>query len=236
MIRVGIVAALPAEARAHAQRRVQPGEAHHLQEGARLELSGVGPLRARLAAASLLRGGAGALVSWGTAGGLEPGLCSGSLVLPEGVVAPDLSVFESDGSWRERLSRRLRGRLEIHAAGLASCPNPVTGPAERIELRRRTGAAAVDMESAAVAAAARRAGVPFLAVRVVADPLGPALPTSALAAIDAMGRFRALRLLSALREHPEEILSLLRLARHFRVALRTLSAVSRMAGPNLGFH
>jgi adenosylhomocysteine nucleosidase len=91
------------------------------------------------------------------------------------------------------------------------------------------------MESSAVAAAARRAAVPFLAVRAVADPLGPPLPTSALAAIDAMGRFRTLRLLSALREHPEEILSLLRLARHFRAALRTLSAVSRMAGPNLAF-
>lgn len=236
MIRVGIVAALPAEARAHAQRRVQPDEAVCLGEGARLELSGIGLLRARLAAVSLLRGGAGALVSWGTAGGLEPGLGPGSLVLPEGVVAPDLFVFEPDSDWRERLTCRLRGNLKIHAAGLASCANAVTGPAERIELRRRTGAAAVDMESSAVAAAARRAGVPFLAVRVVADPLGPPLPTSALAAIDSMGRFRARRFWSALCRHPAEIPSLLRLAKQFRTALRTLSAVSRMAGPNLGFH
>ena len=62
-----------------------------------VEVSGGGEERARAAAHSLLERGASALVSWGVAGGLDPELEPGSVVLPDAVVHTDGSSQEAPG-------------------------------------------------------------------------------------------------------------------------------------------
>jgi adenosylhomocysteine nucleosidase len=52
---------------------------------------------------------------------------------------------------------------------MACCDGVVQTAHEKRRLRERTGADAVDMESAALAREARRAGLPFYCVRVVTD-------------------------------------------------------------------
>ncbi|MDQ3960203.1 MAG: purine phosphorylase, partial [Pseudomonadota bacterium] len=79
---LGIVAALPAEARSLTGQRVPPGQAIRLGGATLLYVSGMGQARARSAADQLLGQGAQALVSWGTAGALERTLTAGTLILP----------------------------------------------------------------------------------------------------------------------------------------------------------
>jgi len=80
------------------------------------------------------------------------------------------------------------------------------------ELHARTGAAAVDLESAAVAEAASRHALPFAALRAICDPAGRNLPHAALAALDASGRIGAWRVAKAVITHPGELGTLLALA------------------------
>ncbi len=95
-MRLGIIAATAAEARTLAKAPIPPGELIHLPTGSLMLLSGMGAHRARLAARTLLENGATALVSWGVAGGLAPGLSPGSLILPETIIAIDQSVYPAD--------------------------------------------------------------------------------------------------------------------------------------------
>lgn len=59
---------------------------------------------------------------------------------------------------------------------IASVDAPVESAAEKHALYRRTGAVAVDMETEALAAECRSAGIPFIAVRVVSDDAHHDLP------------------------------------------------------------
>jgi adenosylhomocysteine nucleosidase len=173
------------------------------------------------------------LLSWGSAGGLIPGLSPGSLVLPKNIIAVDGSVYPVDATWHESLCAQLKEKVKLHEGLLAESMTIVTRPAEKVTLFQQTGAIAVDMESAAVAAEAQRAGVPFMAIRAVADPVGTTLPQSALASLGEFGKLRPLRLLKALAKNPVELFALVRLGRNFRAAQSTLSIVARLAGSKL---
>jgi hypothetical protein len=94
-----------------------------------------------------------------------------------------------------------------------------------------SGAAAVDMESAAIAAVASSAGIPFVAVRIVADTSMDALPDDIGKWIDASGRRRLLPLLGTV-VAPAQWPTLLRLAARQRAARRTLEAVAERLVPS----
>lgn len=156
--------------------------------GMRVRMTGMGPRRALRAAPGISADPAGALIVLGFGGGLSAGarLC-------EVVVADE--VLTVDGLGRvtgepvacepaEPLARALSARgLPVARGGVASAEEIVTGDGRaRME---RSGARAVDMESAWVADGAR--GRPFAVVRVILDtperelehrlPVGPPLPT-----------------------------------------------------------
>jgi adenosylhomocysteine nucleosidase len=95
------------------------------------------------------------------------------------------------------------------------------------------GAMAADMESAAVAASARCAGVPWLAVRAVADAADVTLPSAIVHAMDGQGRVRVTRLAAALLRRPRDVAAIPPLAHGFYAALGTLRAVAHRAGPAL---
>ena len=223
---LGIVVATTVEARSLTKHPVVSG-------GALLQISGIGAKRAHLAARTLLEKGATSLLSWGSAGGLIPGLSPGSLVLPKKIIAVDGSVYPVDATWRESLCVQLKEKIDLHEGLLAETITVVARPEEKVTLFQKTGAIAVDMESAAVAAEAQGAGVPFMAIRAVADPADITLPQSALASLDEFGKLRPLRLLKALSKNPVELFALIRLGRNFRAAQSTLSIVTRLAGSKL---
>jgi adenosylhomocysteine nucleosidase len=226
----GIVAAMVAEARILSKGPIAPGELILLPGGAMLLLSGIGANRARVAAQALLEKGATALVSWGSAGGLMPVLPPGSLILPERILGADQSVYPADPVWHERLCSRLKGYVDPQRGVLAESKQVLATRAEKAALLRRTGAVAVDMESASIAQIAKEAGIPFMAIRAIADGAQLDMPRSALDSIDEFGRVRPMRLLSLMARHPVELFALLRMGRNFRAAETTLARVALRAG------
>ena len=229
----GIVTAMVSEARILAKGPIVPGELIFLPEGAMLLLSGIGANRARVAAQALIEKGATALVSWGSAGGLMPALSPGRLILPERVLAEDQSLYPVDPFWHERLYNRLKGYVDPHRGDLAQSTVVLASRSEKAALLLRTGAVAVDMESASIAQVAKEAGIPFMAIRAITDGAEMDIPHGALDSIDEFGRVRLIGLFSFMARHPVELLALVRMGRNFRAAETTLSKVALRAGSYL---
>ena len=176
-IDLGVIVALPAEA---------DGWAGLRPDAFAVEVAGPGRERARRAAERAVERGARALLSWGVAGGLSPQLRSGDLLLPRRIVSGSGEWPTHDG-WRARL---LRALTDVHEIDILHCGDaPVISPGEKQALALR-GFGAVDMESAGVAEAAARAGVPFVAVKAVCDPAARAVPRLALRMLGPEGLLR----------------------------------------------
>ncbi len=95
--------------------------------------------------------------------------------------------------------------------------------AEKRELREKTGAGAVDMESAAIARKAAEWGVSFRVIRAVSDTAGENLPLDFNSYRDAEGRFSRARIaLAALARPFTAVPALLRLNRNCRVAAESI--------------
>lgn len=170
----------------------------------------------------LVMEGAAALVGFGLAGGLDPALRPGDLLLPDEVCLEDGTVIPVHAGWRAALLAR---GLRACGGRILASRAVVTDPASKRRLFERTGAAAVDMESGAVA----RSGLPFVVLRAVGDPARRAIPAAALAGVGPDGSVRpaavALRLLAA----PWQLPALLRLAADSRAGLEALrGAVTRV--------
>lgn len=232
MIQVGIVAALAREARALAP---ESGAADrrdasiHPLADAMLAVSGMGWEAAASAARRLIQAGATALASVGTAGALAPGLQSGAIMLPEEVVALETAAFPTNARWWEALAGALP-RGQVYAGRLLTSRQPLGLRLDKAIARRETACVAVDMESAAIAAIAAEAGLPFIAVRVIVDTASEDLPHAVLAA-SGKGQVAIGRLLSGLVCAPWEIGSLIRLARRFRTACDVLTGIGEPGMP-----
>lgn len=230
---LGVVAALPMEARCLAGARLAPGAFRGAGETL-IYCSGPGEAPARRAAEHLIVQGAHALVSWGTAGALAPSVSPGDLVLAESVLTEE-HPLAVEPHWHKRLSELLNGRVPIHRGKLLHTGHAVGRAEAKQALFEASGAIAVDMESAGIAMAASKREIPFLIVRAIVDAQARDLPRAALAALDATGRIRLGRMLPILLRDPREIAGLMQLALDFRTALATLKKVARLAGTRLAF-
>ena len=228
MTKLGIVAALKSEARTLADRPILAGATIQLKDNTLLKVSGLGAKRASTAAESLLAEGATALLSWGSAGGLDASLLPGHLILPRKIISSDQSVFPVDAGWHERLCRLLWDQIEFHPDPLTESTAILNTPAEKRELFKQSDAAAVDMESAAVAEVASTTNVPLVVVRAIVDPFDMKMP-SVVQTIDEYGRVRPLSLLGRLARNPAELFLLIRLGLYFRAARNSLTTVARLA-------
>jgi adenosylhomocysteine nucleosidase len=201
---IGVVVGMAAEARL----------ARHL--GWRVAVGGGTATGADVATRRLIEGGARALVSFGLAGGLDPALQPGTVIVPSTVI---------DGEFRHPtdpcLSRRLGGTTPHTILAVATA---VTSAIEKHRLREGTGAAAVDLESGAVARAAVAHGIPFAALRVTCDPAKRSLPPAALAALDSHGAIGMRRVLTSILMHPAQVPALLILATDAAAARHALLA------------
>ncbi len=141
--------------------------------GARLERCGMGLKRVQAWLPRLRAAAPGAVVVAGVAGGLDPQLHAGDVVVASEVrdelgrtllrgAAPLVAALRSEG-------------LRVHYGPMVSIDRIVNSDAERRALAD-TGALAVDMESSAIVRELHSSGVPVAAVRVIVDtahtPLG----------------------------------------------------------------
>jgi hypothetical protein len=196
----------------------------------RIYQCGVGSQRAYDAARSALASGASGLVSWGVAGGLVSSLRPGTIVLPKQVIAADGEVFSTDPGWRRELCLLLRPTLPVHDGDLVDTPSILRTVEAKEHAASLSGAAAADMESAAIGRAARGAGKPFVVVRVVLDALDDTLPRGIEQWIDAAGNRRPTAAFgSALR--PAGWPDLIRLSLRYSRARRALTESAQILAP-----
>jgi adenosylhomocysteine nucleosidase len=173
------------------------------------------------------------VISFGVAGGLDPALNSGDVVVATEVMAGDNSrwhaasalseeLIAGAGFGRSGIGRSSVGRQRLIHGRLAGVEQVVTAQAGKAALRLRTGAAAVDMESHIAAAYAADAKLPFAALRVISDPATRALPTLATSAIKANGDIDMRKILRGVARNPLSIRALYETGRDFNRALRSL--------------
>jgi adenosylhomocysteine nucleosidase len=225
---LGIVAALAAEARPLGTGSKGADGAVTLGDGTLLVVSGVGVSAAAAGARRLAAAGARALISWGIAGGLDPGLAAGTLVLPREIISPDDVWFATATDWREHVRSAIEAQYPVCTGSLLTCRAPLGSVAAKARAFRETAAVAVDMESSAVAEVAAAQRLPFLAVRAIVDGAADEIPGAALMAATAgTATLRIGRLLTTLARAPGELPALIRLAGRYGRARRALSAVAR---------
>ncbi|HTW25780.1 MAG TPA: hypothetical protein VME92_01530 [Acetobacteraceae bacterium] len=189
-------------------------------------IGGGGAAGAARVAEALLDQGVGALISLGLAGGLDPALPAGAVLVP-GVIVIDGDAIATDPV----LAARLRGGGLVDGRPVFGGTEIAATMAAKRRLWEATGAAAVDLESGAVAWAARARGVPFAALRVVCDPAGRDLPPAARDALTGTGRVAAGRIIASLLRRPGQIGGLLALARDEAAARRALLRQVEAIGP-----
>ncbi len=159
------------------------------------------------------------ILSAGFSGALRADQRVGDLVLATEVIDAVGNVWPATwpgdlpaGDWRPPLTR---GRL-------LAVPTLVGDPDEKRRLGEQHDAVAVDMETAVLARACQKKGVPFGALRVISDalttPLSPQL-------VDVLktGRVAPLRLAAAVLRSPQLVGALWRLSRDTRHAARQLA-------------
>lgn len=175
-----------------------------------------------------------AVVSFGIAGGLDPALRPGDVVVATGIVSL-AGRFGCDPVLAAALARPLASSgTRLVQADLAGADAAVLSVAEKADLHRASAAAAVDMESHVAAAFARRHGLPFAALRVVCDPAERALPAFAAAALTPEGDPDIRAVLGALLRGKARVGDLIRLGRDSSAAFAALARCRRALGPGLG--
>ncbi len=222
----GVVAALSAEARTLGVSARRGAGFATTRDGILVAVSGIGGPAAAAAARLLADAGATSLVSWGLAGGLDPALAAGTICLPTVVIAADGSRFATDHHWRELLAAAIAAPRVVVKGSLLTALGSIDDVAGKAAAFRDTGAAAVDMESHAIAAVAASRKLPFIAIRVIVDTAHDALPEAVLAASSG-GEVSTSRLVRELLRSPAAIAPLLRLARRYRAARGALVEVAR---------
>src|SRR5690606_38896968 len=121
----------------------------------------------------------------------------GRLLLPRQVVTHDARRFSVESRWHARLAAALAGvgiefdeRPLFAAAGVLASTDAKRAAGD-------LGAAAVDLESGAIAAAAEHAAVPFAVIRAVADGPDDELPAEVSSWVGPDGETRLAPVLAA---------------------------------------
>jgi adenosylhomocysteine nucleosidase len=162
------------------------------------------------------------VISFGVAGGLDPTLRSGDVVVATEVLAGDARWAAGLSLSDDLIDRLTSGRRRVVRGSLAGAEQVVTGRSCKAALHSETGAAAVDMESHIAAAYAAEAGLPFAALRVISDPAHRALPALARAAIKPNGQIDVATILRGVVRNPATVRALVSTGLDFNRALRSL--------------
>ncbi len=160
------------------------------------------------------------LIATGFAGALRSGLQLGEIVLAERL----LTEGNRDVKIDRKLFRYAYEALEVrqtHCGPLLTVSRPVSSPEEKGRLGRSSGALAAEMEAFWAAETAQAYGIPFLAMKVVLDPLERPLPRLVRSIGDGGGRWGKGGLLVL--KWPGQLAELPWLARAARRASRELA-------------
>lgn len=175
--------------------------------------------------------GAVALISFGIAGGLDPSVVPGTLVVASVIVGPS-AIYPVHDAWSRALMRTLPRALY---EPVAASDVVVADEHAKASLLRRSDAVGVDMESHIAASIAQAHGLPFVALRAIADPAHRSLPHAAMVAMRPDGGIDFAAVFRSIARHPGQIPDLIGIGADTRVALRRLGDARRRLGRGLGY-
>lgn len=167
------------------------------------------------------------IIATGVAGALSGGLKPGDLVL-----ADRLLQVEKDGEVARRVDSIKAAELQDagraltranlrHSIGAMLTMHRVISVAEKRLAKEDTGAIAVDMETAAIAAEAGAHNIPFISLRAVLDELDDEVPGADV--LDEQGRVRPLAATSYFVRNPGAVLELPRMIRNLGRATKSIA-------------
>jgi len=239
---IGLIIALPEEVRPIARRlgryrkeRIDRFPFYRFRmEGREIDLvqSGMGRERATAAAAALIAAHRpGLLISAGLGGGVREGLATGDVVLAGKVLSlaggriSDTIVVDNALLLRD-LAENLPGRdFRILDGSIVTG----TGILRKEEANRflpgSLGNPVLDMETSAVAEAAFREAIPFLALRAISDPADEELLFSIEEITDRDLNISIRKVLAAILRNPRILPQMLRLARNAKTAGANLALI-----------
>lgn len=201
----------------------------------RIVCSGSDPNRLRSELSGIDDGKLRAVLSFGIAGGLDPALRPGDVVVATAVIA-------ESGAWKVPAKILAAITAQVRANGVEAANGIVVGveepiivPASKTALRRETDAVAVDMESHIGAAYAASRGLPFAAIRVISDPAERGLPELAKKALKPDGRIDYPAVLAGLARAPSQLGTLIQAGGDAGRAFAGLSRCRGFLDFGLGF-
>jgi hopanoid-associated phosphorylase len=186
-----------------------------------------------VALATAIGPGCAGIISFGIAGGLDPQLRPGSLIVASSVIGANgvRSGLPTDERWSQVLLRSRPHQIHAPALGVDA---PVIEPKDKLRLFRQTGAAVVDMESHIAASVAVSHGLPFAVLRVVSDPAAQRVPPAALSGLRPDGSLDAWAVVRALWRQPRDIPNMPGVARNAWIARAALARARNGLGRGFG--
>ena len=171
------------------------------------------------------------LVSTGFCGALDPALQPGDIFVATEVVSGSTGMGPRADAWGchpvpprlwSGVTPNVSEGTSYQTGKLLSIDRVVSTAAEKAELRK-TGAGAVEMEAAAVAARAKEWNIPFYAIRVVTDTADESFPLDFNRMRDSEGRFNRGKILGAALRRPGTLLpELMKLNKRCKSAAKAL--------------
>jgi len=202
-----------------------------------LAVTGDGDRNARMgASAALRRVRARAVIAIGAAGALSPELGTGDLLVAHRVMREHGDAWHAPPPWLAGAARLAGAR----PAALISVPRLAATVADKQRLLALTAGrepgllAAVDLESAAFAAAAAARGLPWLILRAISDGAAEALPSLLNSCLDDGGAIRRGLLAVRLFRQPSALPQLLMLRQRVRTCAVVLAAAATAAIESTG--
>jgi nucleoside phosphorylase len=224
---LGLIFAMPIEARCFSSSFSKIGEIYSFGQKTLVAVAGMGETSGTVAAA-LVQKGATALISCGSAVGLNPELKSGALCMPDALVNGNGQIYSCDQILREQVFNFL-ANVKICAKGnLFHTPNVLKTSKEKLSLYENFGAIAADMESFFIAREACQLQIPFLALRVILDEANFNMPDELSQCVSDGGEIHLARILLNVCKNPTFLFSLLMLARNFSKVRKILKQISQM--------
>jgi adenosylhomocysteine nucleosidase len=192
-----------------------------------------GRLRRRLADRAVP--GCRAVLSFGIAGGLDPSLSAGDVVVATGIIAEG-ARWPAHPALADQVAASLSaGGIRIKRADIAGVDAPLLTPSDKSATWRATGAAAVDMESHVACEFAARHGLMFAALRIICDPATSSIPAGVANALTPEGEVDHFAMLADILKRPTQLALLPRLANEARASFRVLSRCRDLLGIGRGF-
>ncbi|CAK7192462.1 5'-methylthioadenosine/S-adenosylhomocysteine nucleosidase [Commensalibacter sp. Nvir] len=187
MHRIGVIVGMQSEA--------QLANALH---PAAIEVSGATDLGAKMAMERLLKTQIDAVVSFGFAGGLDPLIKPGSILLPS-VICTEKKDYMPNPFLRLKLGAE---RSDVKIGALLHSDEAIKSSAEKKKLFQDTACLAVDMESGIVAEYCQKNNIPFAALRVVCDSALRDLPPVACIALSQKGTLNFFSIVNSFLTNP----------------------------------